>query len=123
MSIKTKVNPYMTEKDLLKQCTDYLDILVSQGILYYACVTDSAERKRDKGSCPDLVIWLLSKSFNLFIITAELKTPKGTGRLTRRQKEFVDFIKRAVCHRYIHLITNKFETLQTVIENAREDYE
>ncbi len=84
-----------TEKDLLKQCTDTLDILESQGKLKYWRDNHSLW---NKAGFPDLLIFRpvkhgeLGPYLQVFLI--ELKSPTGKGKLSKAQKEFQDFINQ-----------------------------
>jgi len=122
---KNKISMIATENDLLKTCIDYLEILKRQGKIYYACVSDSEQRRRDLGSMPDLVVWIKRQNddgikkmeWEVNVISIELKSPKGTGRLTGRQAEFVGFLENCI---HTHHITNNFDVFKNILEGYLE---
>ena len=115
---KIKRSDTLTEKDLLRQCTDYLDILKNQGKLWYFHDTDS---RRNQGGLPDLVVMYKSKKSlhpidtNGVVNTVyfELKSPKGTGRLTEGQKLFNKWV--GDCYIELH-VTNNFDTFRNTLD-------
>ena len=120
---KNRISMIAKESDLLKTCLDYLDILKAQGKVYYACVADSKERVRDVGSMPDLIVWIrkgISEfdgsivDYEIKILSFELKSPKGTGKLTGRQQEFMAFLEG--CD-HTHHITNDFDIFKNILDN------
>ena len=110
---KIKHSDILTEKDLQKQCEDYLDILKAQGKVWYFHDNDS---RKNIGGLPDLIVWIKQSQYPkhiINIISFELKTPKGGGKLTKGQQKFNQFL----AGRYnTHHIINNFESFQYIID-------
>ena len=131
-----KVSEYETEKDLQKQCEDYLAILQRQGKVWYwhdktndtslfnsimklfnrSNQTETGRKldellrlHRNRGGLPDLVVWMKkhrTRYKSVRVITFELKSPKGGGILTPGQKDFMEFLSDS---QHSHHILNAFE--------------
>lgn len=80
---------FITEKQLMKTCIDFLRILEKQGYVKWFHDYDS---RRNPAGLPDLIVWK-KIGYHVDTLLIELKSPQGIGRLTRGQKEYKKFFK------------------------------
>ena len=109
---KQKRSDFVTEKQLMKQCTDFLDKsgLVSRGLVWYWHDNDS---RMNKGGLPDLPVMIGKKIVST--LWFEFKSPKGTGKFTPGQKKLNTFLDGKYhtvyvindCDEFIKIITDR----------------
>ena len=115
---KEEVDPYQNEADLQRTCEDYLKILVSQNLVRYFIRKDRKDNVLDTGCCPDIIVWAKEPLFTgeeLRVLTFELKAPKGGGTLTKKQKDFQNWLGLSASD---HYITNDFGVFKKAIDET-----
>ena len=87
----------------------------------FACKIRKIEKqmRNDKGF-PDLIVWIrriddIYGRWVTDVLSFELKTPTGKGKLTKGQKEFLEFLADS---RHEHYILNWFLEFKSIIDSV-----